>query len=336
MQTNNLIYDLSCLCHPERGVRYVGKTTQGTRARLAEHIKRAKNPHYPVNHWIAKHGAENIVMAVLEYVDADGLDAAEERWIAELRTFRDWKEGGLNASLGGKNMPLTAEKVKAIVLAARDSGSAKGVKLNWDTVRYIRDFYSTNDLGYSELAQELGLSITSIWQVVQNKTWKDESYAPPVAKKRPSASRGSGNKMFTKSQVRQIRNDYNSSQSTIPEIAKRWNCSGGTIQQIVSNSTYFDPGYVNERKGIITERQRKKMSRSTKGVKKPEGFGAKISAAMTGEGHSMAKLTELQVVEMLAKFAKGHTTKQLALEYGISITQARRIKTGERWGHLPR
>lgn len=336
MQTNNLIYGLSCSCHPERGIRYVGKTTQGTKSRLAEHLKRARNPHYPVNHWIAKHGAENIAMTVLEYCESDQLDAAEERWIAQLRTFRDWKEGGLNASLGGRNMPLTAERVKAIVLAARDSGSAKGVKLNWDTVGYIRDFYAQSDLGYSELAEELGLSVTSIWQVVQNKTWRDDSYSPPPAKKRAVGARGRGNKMFTDSQVGQMRHEYNSGQSTIDEVAARWGCSRMTAQQILSNSTYYDPGYVNQRAGKVTQRQRKKMSRSTKGVKKPEGFGAKISAAMTGERHSMAKLTESQVIEMLEKFRNGAADVEMAQHYGISRSQAVRIRTGLRWGHLPR
>lgn len=340
-----MIYGLSCNCHPERGIRYVGKTTQGTAARLAEHLKRAKKPHYPVNHWIAKHGPENIVIQVLEHCEAQDLNDAEVKWIAELRTFRDWKQGGLNASLGGRNMPLTFDKVMEKILLARDEGRVKRQKLDWETVRYIREDYSNNpDMLYTDYATMLGVSVTTIWQVIRNGTWFDPDYTPPVEPNKSSRSRpnakgrpGPGpNRKFTDAQVVEIRRQYNISEVTIAELAERWDCSKQTMNSILLNQNYHDPEYVNTRKGAMTERHRQNISRTGKGKKKPEGFGAKISAAMTGEGHSMAKLSEAQVIEMLAQFADGRPVKEMAEHYGISVAQARRIKTGERWGHLPR
>jgi len=346
VQTNNLIYGLSCTCHPERGVRYVGKTTQGTKARLAEHVKRAKNPHYPVNHWIAKHGAENIVMAVLEYVEADGLDAAEERWVAELRTFRGWKEGGLNASLGGRNMPLTIEKVKQHVADSINRGRP-GQVLSWDKAKEIREYYLNNEVSMSQVVRDLGLPRAAVMSCLSNETWKDPDYTPIVrniraeraksVQKRDSYS--SNRAKFNPQQVAELRYEYCQIGTSARDLAKRHSCSYQAMLMLLNNQTYFDPEYKNTRKEKfpgISQAHRDAISSSSKGHKKPEGFGAKISAAMTGEGHSMAKLTEIEVIEMLARFRRGETVKDLAGEYGISVAQARRIKTGERWGHLPR
>jgi hypothetical protein len=51
----------------------------------------------------------------------------------------------------------------------------------------------------------------------------------------------------------------------------------------------------------------------------------------TGEKHGCAKLTEEQAIAIRADT---RTVKQIAEEYGIKGRQVRRIKSGERWGHL--
>jgi hypothetical protein len=50
-----------------------------------------------------------------------------------------------------------------------------------------------------------------------------------------------------------------------------------------------------------------------------------------GENHGRAKLTEKQAIAIRAD---SRTVKQIAEEYGINGRQVRRIKSGERWGHL--
>lgn len=55
-----------------------------------------------------------------------------------------------------------------------------------------------------------------------------------------------------------------------------------------------------------------------------------------GEKHSLAKLKDVQAIELLAKSKAGESIKDLAQQYGIGSTQVRRIVSGLRWKHLPR
>jgi hypothetical protein len=48
-----------------------------------------------------------------------------------------------------------------------------------------------------------------------------------------------------------------------------------------------------------------------------------------------AKLTEVQVVEMRARYAKGETQSSLSRVYQVSLVQVGRIVRGESWQHTP-
>lgn len=50
-----------------------------------------------------------------------------------------------------------------------------------------------------------------------------------------------------------------------------------------------------------------------------------------GEGHGMAVLTKDDVARLRARRKDGATCRQLASEFGISNTQAKRIVRGEQW-----
>jgi len=103
-EPKNVIYGLFCECHPERGIRYVGQTSQGARKRRYHHVNRAKGgADYAVSRWIRKHLPENIGYFTLEVLDDPrDLDRLEEWWIAELGTFTG--DRGLNMSMGGKSI----------------------------------------------------------------------------------------------------------------------------------------------------------------------------------------------------------------------------------------
>lgn len=60
----NVIYGLSCTCHPEKGVRYVGQTICGVAKRLREHRHGAKKGNLAVHKWMRKHGVGNIEAAI--------------------------------------------------------------------------------------------------------------------------------------------------------------------------------------------------------------------------------------------------------------------------------
>lgn len=124
-EPRNVIYALSCTCHPEKGVRYVGQTTQGARPRLLGHLSEArKGEGTPVYRWIRKHGESNIETTVLEAVeDSALLDEREVFWISEMRTFRG--AFGLNMTIGGGGLsgyPLSDDARKRMSDAAKRRG----------------------------------------------------------------------------------------------------------------------------------------------------------------------------------------------------------------------
>lgn len=82
-----VVYGLSCTCHEEKGIRYVGLTTRGAATRLSQHKANARRgAKNAVHYWIRKHGEDNIRTEVLESADDfAALNDAEVRWIAKLR-----------------------------------------------------------------------------------------------------------------------------------------------------------------------------------------------------------------------------------------------------------
>lgn len=69
-EPNLVIYGLKCYCHPEDGVRYVGRTIRGARSRLAGHRNEMnRGSKYAVHNWMRKHGPENIHYEILAVAD---------------------------------------------------------------------------------------------------------------------------------------------------------------------------------------------------------------------------------------------------------------------------
>lgn len=83
------IYTLTCVCHPDEGIRYVGLSEQPLLRRFRQHVGDAKRPdekRKPVHAWMREHNVENIRIELLEEVtDSKLLRAREARWIAHLR-----------------------------------------------------------------------------------------------------------------------------------------------------------------------------------------------------------------------------------------------------------
>lgn len=114
----SVIYGLSCTCHPEKGVRYVGQTTRGVGRRMSEHryAARVQPGRRPLTDWIQKHGEASIRLQVLEVVESSSLlNEREIHWIATLHTFGS---PGLNLNEGGasnqgfKHTPEVIQKMR--------------------------------------------------------------------------------------------------------------------------------------------------------------------------------------------------------------------------------
>jgi group I intron endonuclease len=84
------VYRVTCKCHPEEGIRYVGQTIRTLPNRASNHKNDAKNPKSPRHHshfcnWMRLHGLENIVFEAVEEVPESRLDDREVYWMARYR-----------------------------------------------------------------------------------------------------------------------------------------------------------------------------------------------------------------------------------------------------------
>lgn len=158
-----MIYGLRCLCHYDRGYRYVGKTVCKLRKRFSEHMcaARRESPDLPVHRWMAKHGPDNIVAEVIDRSnDPDVLIQKEVHHIKRLGLYTDPK--GLNLTSGG-------EGVNA---AGLNAGSKNGrAKLNETEVSEIKGLL-WDGICTRVVAQNLGVALRSIDQIAGDNTWR--------------------------------------------------------------------------------------------------------------------------------------------------------------------
>lgn len=104
-----IIYGLYCTCHPERGIRYIGRTLRTTARRINEHRYQSRSGGcYPVHNWIRKHGEENIAIEALEVVALAGLAKAECRWMEHFMSKGDL----LNVILAEQEVYIRPESVR--------------------------------------------------------------------------------------------------------------------------------------------------------------------------------------------------------------------------------
>jgi hypothetical protein len=110
-----IVYGLSCICHPEAGVRYVGQTAQELNVRLTNHRCHARfGTKTPVYHWIRKHAPNNIKAEVLEEAALEDLDEAERRVIARygLDSLLNISVGGVDGTTLGRKRPEFSEQIR--------------------------------------------------------------------------------------------------------------------------------------------------------------------------------------------------------------------------------
>lgn len=120
-----LIYGLSCLCHPEDGIRYVGQTVVSLRRRLNAHIWAAFRDEadgkrlVPSQRWIIKHGGSNIVAQEIETGNwGIDLDEKEKYWISRLESALNIRPGG-NSIAGWKQSDEARLKISASKLGVK-------------------------------------------------------------------------------------------------------------------------------------------------------------------------------------------------------------------------
>lgn len=107
MENNTGIY---CYTNKVNGKKYVGQSIDLARRRR----KMCYRFSSMFSHAIEKYGKDSFEYEVLEYCDVSALDAREEFWIKELKTFPPSLGFGYNLTSGGGHQEISAETRKKI------------------------------------------------------------------------------------------------------------------------------------------------------------------------------------------------------------------------------
>ena len=169
--TKNVIYGLSCTCHPEKGVRYIGKTVQTAEMRLRGHKGRAREGCVrPVYDWIRKHGSGNIETRILEALTSGDLYESEQRWITTSGMRVSDGKGGLNLTDGGpgamglkftSQQRANASAAKSGIAYSQAAMDSRPRKLNDEQVVAIKSRL-WDGAARSALAREYSVSTSAI------------------------------------------------------------------------------------------------------------------------------------------------------------------------------
>lgn len=304
----NVVYGLTCACHPEAGVRYVGLTSQGAQRRLWGHRKMArKGSALPVHKWMRKHGDENVISTPLQEVDSpDLLASAEVAWIAKLR---DAGQADLNMTDGGEGtfgVVVTdefREKRRNYMLAnpvIREVGQEERAEMS------RRISARMNDPDY------IAAHIERV-----KKKWRDNPEMRISAR--------IGRSPLTQEDVDAIRLLRQETDATYAEIAEVAGVAVSTIGQIVRGARWSDGSA--GRNGSAKAGGKRRIS--------AQGMERIRASRARGEGSARSKVTTEDVLAIRRRAADGEPLSEIAEDFPVSVQSVRRIVNRASWGHVP-
>lgn len=228
MERIGVIYKLECECSDkcQGRPRYVGQTLHSDK-RLRQHTSR-KNKSI-VGDWVHSHGSRHIILTVLEEVPEPELDARERHWIALLETERRLMKGGLNLTPGGQEASVWSS-------GGRSEASCK---LTLEDVWVIRDEYAQGTVRALELSQRFHVSVSTINDVVRNKTWVDPEYTF-MPRPRGDKERLKGAKLNA-TDVAYIRRV--GAEKPARDLARELGVKEITVRRVITGDTWNDEGY---------------------------------------------------------------------------------------------
>jgi len=170
------IYGLECVCHPGRGIRYVGLTINSIQHRFKEHVSNTRlDPEsriggLPVYRWMRKHGANNIVPVLLETCSNEDANNREVYWISALGTFTP---NGMNMTQGGggrsgyKLSPETRNQISRKKIGVPSSGKTKLSTVTVAAIKY--DLWCGETI--SDTHKKFGVSKKIVKDINQGVSW---------------------------------------------------------------------------------------------------------------------------------------------------------------------
>ena len=305
-----IIYGLSCTCHPDNGIRYVGQTVNPA-SRLNEHRTVSSAPssrykHLPLYRWMRKHGRENVQMTVIgAATQGPELDAAEVYHIARLGTFGTRK--GLNAAIGGGGSGSHIGKRGASHIRA---------KLTNEEAKEAYDMYVSGEMTREEIAEVYDVCTATIANILRGRSYLNLGLKPAALPGRKSGRTskgtkrpGTGPRKFSDDQVRQMHLAYASGESS-SSIGKRFGASEWVVSRIASAKSHEHLGLASVNRGV---------------VKVPPH---------PGEENYNAKLNEFKVRQIHSRLLAGDARSEICKDFAISDSTVRRIGRGAAWKHL--
>jgi hypothetical protein len=238
MDTKYEVYGLYCLCHPEDGVRYVGQTTRGLRARLSLHRAHAKRGVKSQDaSWIRKHDLQIEIILLEKCSSVESMNEREVHWIAWFRSIKDdmtnQLEGG-GTGFRGMKRPDVSERMKG-------AGNPMYGKDRKELMIYARSFQTT----FSEVTRErMSRAQTGRrhppetrekMSASQIASWSPERHASASLK-----HSGSGNAMskITEEDVRTIRRTREETGLSYAKIGKQYGLGSEAVSMICRRHTW--------------------------------------------------------------------------------------------------
>lgn len=187
---------------------------------------------------IRKYGEENFIINVLEICEENQLDEKECYWIKYYNSYKN----GYNATEGGQywsNNIHSEETEKKRKKTRELNQSLKGqnhprAKLTNNEVINIRQRYIDGE-SVKEIYQDYKLiykNINTFRRIVLGKTYKEVGNIPTKENIRYT------NAKLTTDQVKEIRFLYETTNTSLTELSKKYNVSAGTISNVVYYKTY--------------------------------------------------------------------------------------------------
>lgn len=250
---------------------------------------------------------------------------------ADVLTIRERAQDGISQAVLAKEYGITSTHTSRIVagrvwtLVGGPVVPASGVpvgersgasKLTEASVVEIRGRYAAGGVTQEDLAGEFGVSISTIRNITNRKTWKHlpgEPVRTPKRVNRARRGRDHPGAKLTSPQALEIYTLANSRQLSDSEIARRYSVATSRISDIRCGNTWSH----------VT------------------GHNDPPSGPLVGENHPNSKLTNAQVLAIYDEAHSGLKTQaQIALEHGVHKGTVSQIKCGSIYrsvtGHPPK
>ena len=298
-----VVYGLSCTCHPEDGIRYVGQTVNA-KIRLGQHKLghlSPKSSHFPLYRWVAKHGSANLKMEVLgTAVRGPALDALEIAYISEKGTHAT--KLGLNATSGGGGTPMHI---------AKKGAAHHSSVLTDEQAREIYELVLMGEFTQKEIAETYGVSKQTVTDIIQGKTYRNLSL-PALTDRRSNMPHMVGennrNAKLTDEQVLQIHARHEAGERA-DTLSIAYGVSVKSVNLIARGGTHSHLNLKN-------------ISRGRKPPRK------------AGESNQGAKLDEAKAREAYRRVVAGEKCADVASDYGVRSAAISKIVTGASWRDL--